>query len=181
GRVDFGPNTMLVNIADIKKGTGLWKNFSFQGQVHFDGLELTAPVSAEFKLTNAGSRILADGTVATTARLLCCRCAEPFEHPLTVEVQESFVPEDSREVPREDLQLEDLSIFTYREDRLEFDEILRQNLIAALPVKPLCRPDCRGLCDQCGQNLNQKACNCSGEEIDPRWGPLLKLKQNPGG
>lgn len=168
---------MRIDVADIKRGTGLWKNFEFEGPVHFEGLELEGPLKAKFKLTNVSSRIMVDGEVHTTVRLACGRCAETFVMPLDVEVEEHFIDEDSAEVPAdENVSLEDLNIFTYRDDRLEFDEILRQNLLAGLPVKPLCQPECKGLCDQCGANLNQGSCDCEKEDIDPRWGPLLKLK-----
>lgn len=168
---------MRVDVSDIKRGTGLWKPFEFEGPVHFEGLELEGPVRAKFKLTNVGSRILVDGELHTQVRLSCGRCAESFVAPLDLEVDEHFIDEASGEVPAdENVALEDLNIFTYRDDRIEFDEILRQNLLAALPVKPLCQEDCQGLCDQCGTNLNQGSCSCPSEEIDPRWGPLMKLK-----
>lgn len=168
---------MRIDVSDIKRGTGLWKNYEFEGPVHFEGLELEGPIKAKFKLTNVSSRIMVDGGVQATVKLACGRCAETFVTPLDVKVEEHFIDEDSSEVPDdENVNLEDLNIFTYRDDRIEFDEIIRQNLLAAMPVKPLCQEDCKGLCDQCGANLNQGSCDCSGEEIDPRWSALLKLK-----
>jgi len=93
-------------------------------------------------------------------------------------VEEQFLPHDSPEVPQdEELDPGQLSVFVYENDVIEIDEVIRQNLVASLPSKPLCAEDCKGLCAECGVNLNEKACECVSESSsDPRWGALKSLQ-----
>jgi uncharacterized protein len=79
--------------------------------------------------------------------------------------------EDEREVAEEDL---DTSY--YRDDQIDLNELLREQFYLALPMKPLCRDDCAGLCSQCGTNLNIGTCQCSSQWEDPRLAPLKELK-----
>jgi uncharacterized protein len=113
--------------------------------------------------------------VEGTARLRCSRCLEDFETGIrtgfTVEFRERVEgPED------EDVQL-------YSGDYVDLGEQVRQNLILSLPMKPLCKPDCEGLCPQCGKNLNYGRCSCDGGPVDARLAALgewLKARQGRG-
>ena len=165
---------MKVNVSDIKRSHGLSQVLRHREEVSVDGLELTAPLDVDLKLTNVGSRILVEGTLRTRVNLPCSRCAADHDENLDVRVDEQFLPHDSPEVPQgEDFEPEQLSVFTYENDEIDIDEVVRQNLVASLPSRPLCSEDCRGLCARCGANLNEKACECESESsVDPRWGAL---------
>ena len=78
--------------------------------------------------------------------------------------------EEEREVPDEDLETS-----YYRDDRIDLNELLREQFYLALPMKPLCLDDCRGLCAQCGTNLNTGSCDCAPVWEDPRLAPLKNL------
>jgi uncharacterized protein len=58
---------------------------------------------------------------------------------------------------------------------LHLEEAARQCVVVAFPLKPLCHDDCRGICAQCGTNLNDNPCQCQAEQVDPRWAPLLTI------
>jgi uncharacterized protein len=73
------------------------------------------------------------------------------------------------------MQDEDVDISYYRDDRIDLNELLREQFYLALPMKPLCRDDCKGLCPQCGTNLNTGACSCATQWEDPRLAPLKGL------
>jgi uncharacterized protein len=74
---------------------------------------------------------------------------------------------------------EEPSAFTIDEHHiLDLTEGIRQYALMAIPMKPLCNKDCAGLCQKCGQNLNQGKCNCPAEEIDPRWSKLAGLRHS---
>jgi uncharacterized protein len=79
--------------------------------------------------------------------------------------------EGEREVAEEDL---DTSF--YRDDQIDLNEVLREQFYLALPMKPLCREDCEGLCPKCGTNLNTGTCTCATQWEDPRLAPLRNLK-----
>lgn len=169
---------MKINVSEIKRSFGLSQVLRLDDWGPVSELETRGPVAVELKLTNVGSRILVEGSLRARVQLACSRCAGDYDDLLEVRVDEQFLPHDSPEVPQgEDFEPEQLSVFTYENDEIEIDEVVRQNLVASLPGRPLCAEDCRGLCPRCGVNLNEKACECKPEaSIDPRWGPLQELQ-----
>lgn len=168
---------LKVSIIDICKGPGHWKRFQFDGALRLSGLESDVAVVLDLKLTNAGSRIMVEGPLRAGLRLACARCAEMFAYQVQTDLEESFVPQKT-ERPRPDDESADpelWNVLTYQEDWLVLDELIRQELLAAVPIQPVCQEQCKGLCDGCGQHLNQGSCSCKTEEMDPRWAPLLQL------
>ncbi len=75
----------------------------------------------------------------------------------------------------QEVEEEDLDTSYYRDDQIDLNELLREQFYLALPMKPLCREDCRGLCPQCGTNLNTGTCTCATEWEDPRLAALKGL------
>ena len=168
---------MRVEVADIRKSTGLSKTFQPGGLLELEGLTMAEPIRGDLKITNAGSRILVEGQVKAVVRLQCSRCDDTYNEHLTLDIDESFIPADSeeaRQTPKDTLD----EILTYENDKVELLELFRQELLAALPMQAACRVDCKGLCSGCGMNLNHDACRCSKDEIDPRWSALLTLKDD---
>lgn len=167
-----------INVSEIKRSHGLSQRLRLEDWGSVAELELTAPLVVDLKFTNVGSRILVEGNLQTRVRVACSRCAGDCDEWLDVRVDEQFLPHDSPELPQgEDLDFEQLCLFTYENDVIEIDEVIRQNLVASLPCRPLCAEACKGLCSQCGANLNEKACECEAEpRLDPRWGPLAELQ-----
>ena len=168
---------MRVAVADIRKSTGLSKRFDFEGKLEISGLPLQGQLKVALKLTNAGSRILVEGPLSAEVGLECSRCAEAYKERVKTEIDESFVHADSEEArlaPRGSID----EVFTYESDKVELEELLRQELQAALPMQAVCQVDCKGLCSGCGVNLNTGSCQCRQEEMDPRWSALLNLKDN---
>ena len=142
-----------------------------------DAYRVVAPVHVALEIHKDKDRFRLVGTVRTELELDCGRCLEPFRLPLDGAFDLRYLPaselsnEDEREVTEEDL---DTSF--YREDQIDLNELLREQFYLALPMKPLCRDECRGLCPQCGTNLNTEACHCTSGWEDPRLAPLRELK-----
>jgi len=142
-----------------------------------DAYRVVAPVHVALEIHKDKDRFRLVGTVRTELELDCGRCLEPFRLPLDGAFDLRYLPaselsnEDEREVTEEDL---DTSF--YREDQIDLNELLREQFYLALPMKPLCRDECRGLCPQCGTNLNTGACHCTSGWEDPRLAPLKGLK-----
>lgn len=105
--------------------------------------------------------------------LECSRCLERFRLPLKLELDWTVRRVESP-TPEEELTETEFEILPEAQD-LDFTARLREAIIFNLPVKPLCRADCRGLCPTCGQNLNVKECRCRREAADPRWDRLRQL------
>jgi len=134
-------------------------------------------VRAEMHLGRSGRGLVIGGTFSGDVSLVCSRCLESFRYQaadrfdLYCEIGLPPGPGEERELGKDDLDV------TYLEEgRINTDHLLRENILLSLPVQPLCREDCRGLCPQCGANLNQTACGCQSPRVDPRLQVLRKLR-----
>jgi uncharacterized protein len=121
-------------------------------------------VRGQFLLTRTTRGVLLKGQFSTEFEVECVRCLEPFHLKLKVPMEEMLSFSAARD-----------SIYVIDEGWLDLRQPLREQIMLALPIHSLCRPDCKGLCPNCGQNLNEGPCNCSTEEIDPRLADLKKL------
>jgi len=161
---------MRVKISDLKKFGAQGQDVEFEGQMTFDDLSVADPVRIQVHLAQAGDRIQVKGTVATGIVRACSRCACEFVAPITTPVEEYFIPAGSPEAQfQEELCAEEMNVFTYDENYIELGEVIRQNLIAAIPMRSLCREDCKGICPGCGQDLNLGPCRCEPGSVQPGW------------
>jgi uncharacterized protein len=118
------------------------------------------------------------GRLEADLRIECSRCLEPFEMPLAVDVDLTLVPEAVEFATGDaELTVEDASLYYCAGGKAELEVIAAEQIYLNLPLKPICKAGCRGLCPECGANRNRAECGCSGEEIDPRLAPLLRFKQ----
>ena len=119
------------------------------------------------------------GTVVTQAGARCSRCLEPFTLPVNAAFDLRYLPARNGRpgFRHEDVELadEDTSDDYYRGDEIDLGELMREQFYLALPMKPLCRQDCKGLCPQCGINLNTETCQCEIQWEDPRLAGLKAL------
>ena len=142
-----------------------------------DEYRVSAPVELSMRVEKAGGDAFrVTGRAVTTLELACSRCVEPFEIPVDAEFDLRYIPhrQNIGEGEREIVE-EDLATAYYREGLLDIVELLREQFQLALPMKPLCSDECRGLCPECGANLNRVACECEPRWEDPRLAPLKGL------
>ncbi|MDK2896204.1 MAG: hypothetical protein PWP04_324 [Candidatus Atribacteria bacterium] len=176
---------MKVYIGEVKKEVGRtshevcvedFKPLSFQGEK----IIFARPVQVELDLVNCKSEILLEGWVKTGLVLNCSRCLKPF-------VYEAIIPfrlecrNVSRLVRPSDLEAEfreadEVAYFFEDENFIDITWEVRETLLLGLPMKPLCRDSCQGICPVCGKNRNDESCLCQKEEVDPRLAVLKKLK-----
>lgn len=108
--------------------------------------------------------------------MLCARCLEAVDLPLEGEFDLLFRPESADAESGERAITEDeTEIGYYGKSGLLLEDVVREQVLLTLPGRTLCRPDCRGLCAHCGQNLNAEQCSCSETAVDPRWNALQGL------
>ena len=141
-----------------------------------DPYRIVAPVVLEFEIHKDKDRFRLVGRVQTQLELACSRCVEPFGLAVDAPFDVRYLPatEASTEVDRE-IEENDLETSYYRDDQIDLNELMREQFYLVLPMKPLCREDCRGLCVQCGTNLNAGSCECAPAWEDPRLAPLRGL------
>ena len=123
-------------------------------------------------------RIRLTGRLEATLECDCSRCLEPFRVPVSAPIDTLFLPADANVgVDEREVREDDLGVSYYREESIDLGEVMREQFILALPMKPVCSEECRGLCPVCGVNRNRE--DCGGHEgwVDPRLEPLRKLKQ----
>jgi uncharacterized protein len=119
-----------------------------------------------------------EAALQATVRLECSRCLEPFDLPLRCEfslVVVSAAAEFGTGERR--LVLEDAALFYAERGRVDLREMAREQIYLNLPLKPVCRADCAGLCPTCGANRNRLECPCRPADIDPRLAPLFELEK----
>lgn len=124
----------------------------------------------------SGMDLFFEGSIAGEVSGNCARCLEGY--PFTVNRNFSFVLKPARpnEGVERELSEEDLALSYYSGDEIDLSPLVREELLLALPTRPLCRDDCSGLCPHCGANRNVGACGCRDEWADPRLEPLRALK-----
>ncbi len=134
------------------------------------------PVCGSIKLVNTGEGISAQGRLRATVVLDCGRCLCVHKAALDIEVDEICSLDQVDEPQPGEVDSEGRCPVPIRDtDVVDLGELVRQLLILSVPPRSLCRPDCRGLCPQCGQNLNEGQCQCDQQQVDPRLAPLQKL------
>jgi uncharacterized protein len=138
---------------------------------------VAAPVELSMDVEKLGEDAFGvSGRVTTRLTLECGRCLEPFDVPVDAAFDLRYVPyalnagDEEREVGPDDL-----ATAFYRDGALEVIELLREQFVLTLPMKPLCGEACKGLCPQCGANLNKTQCDCAPAWEDPRLAPLKSL------
>jgi uncharacterized protein len=117
------------------------------------------------------------GSFAGTFQVPCARCVEPVEIPLKAEFDLIFRPaEADSEALERSITAPETEIGYYQKDSLLLEDVLREQVLLTLPVRTLCKPDCKGLCPRCGENRNTTACTCDDGPSDPRWEALSGLR-----
>ena len=129
-----------------------------------DEYRFDAPLAWRVDVTNTGEALLVAGEVGGRARGTCSRCLEEFEIDLAGEVEGYFLIEEGAEPP-EDLDGDEFQTLG-RDHVIDLEPLLSAGLLLELPLKPLCSPECKGLCFTCGANLNEGPCGCDRRDAD---------------
>ncbi len=132
------------------------------------GVPEGSDISIELRLEAVMEGVLATGTASVHLSGECVRCLVEIDEEDVINVQELYLYEGATE---EEYQLED--------DLLDLEPVLRDAVVLALPLNPLCDPECPGLCSQCGVRLADDPDHTHGEAIDPRWAALNQLTDRP--
>jgi len=133
--------------------------------IHHAGLAQTE-VDAAYEAGN----VRVNAQVLVELELICSRCLTTYEEPLDFSYTELF----SNETPEEDEKSADIddTVNYVTEDKISLVPYTKEHILLELPMFPICGEHCKGLCPTCGVNLNEEACNCTKELMDPRWSGL---------
>ena len=117
------------------------------------------------------------GDFSTRLRMNCARCLEPVTRDISGDFDLLYRPRgadsgvEDRTVPKDEAE-----VSYYTGEGVLLEDILREQVLLAVPLKAVCREDCRGLCPHCGRNLNVEQCNCAEAVEDTRWSALKEIK-----
>lgn len=167
---------MKIKVDKLKNVTGIRKDLEFaiptediqDSELNFSQQSVNFKGLAE----NLERVIKITGTVEAVLKLSCDRCGEPLEYKVAADFDESFTNLAEKLPQEEDGET---SVHLFGGDEIELWPYIEQAIFLALPMKVLCRSDCKGLCPQCGQNLNVEDCSCDNDTIDPRFAVLADL------
>jgi len=140
-------------------------------------LEPVKPLVGKVRFLRTSDGILVTGRLHTEVRASCCRCLQAFDVPVDFDLEEEFRPSvdvsTGAVVPAGVGDSDHTTIDSHH--MLDLSEVVRQNLVLAIPMSPLCSSRCRGLCSSCGADLNMGPCACGHQEGDPRLEALREL------
>jgi uncharacterized protein len=140
-------------------------------------VRLIGPAEVSGRLQREGNEVALRGRLKSKLEVVCGRCLRPVELPIAADFSERFVRAVSWAAEEQhELQAEDLNISVFDGEGIELDDLVREELLLAVPVNVLCREDCQGLCPICGTDRNLNPCQCEVDEIDSRWQKLKELQ-----
>lgn len=153
------------------------------GDIGFEeGLRPSGPIRTKgvAELMSATlSEIRVKGSLDVSMTAECDRCLEPAGFPIATKFDLVYRPEKEAR-PAEDRHLDEgeADIGFYQGEGLDLKDVIREQIILALPMQRVCRPDCKGMCPTCGQNLNLAECGCRQTAVDDRWAALKQLSKS---
>ena len=170
----------FVDLKDLSRKVSLEGSFE-PGVIDFgnEGFRQVGPLQWNATAERAGEEIRIAGSLETTAELNCSRCLELA----SIEVRrpfDLFFRESDEEMFDEDeveLSEEDTRTAFFSGTQLAIGDIMREQVLLALPMKALCKVDCKGLCPVCGTNRNLNECSCRDEDFSPHMEKLLEIKR----
>jgi DUF177 domain-containing protein len=169
--------TMILDLSTIRQPeTVLSRRFepsAFDGR--FEDFRVIRPVMLTAKIYKDRDRFRLVGSVQTVLEFACSRCLEPFEQPVDAEFDIRYLPQSENTGEEREVEEDDLTVAFYRDDVIDLGQLLEEQFYLTLPMKPLCRDECKGLCPSCGVNLNVETCGCQVRWEDPRLAGLKAL------
>jgi uncharacterized protein len=153
----------------------------------------TEPIRVDYALERVGQQVVCRALVSTSLQMACSRCLKSVQVPISEEMtilirfssghsvsggSINGTPPTEYAGEETDQEVKTVSSDT---DRIDVTEEIRQTLLLAIPVKPLCHDGCRGLCPQCGMDLNTGRCDCHIPTVDPRWSGLERMLRTTEG
>ena len=159
------------------------ETFPVLAQLVADGIcEFPAPLKAALRAQQIGDMVKIDGRISTTVRLDCGRCLQSFEMPLAASFTLTYsrmepAPEQG-DADQEDVELTsaDIGLIYFQGEEINLKNEIQEQVVLALPLRALCKPDCRGLCPGCYVDLNTAECHCDNSPPEGKFAALKNLK-----
>jgi uncharacterized protein len=174
-------SAMNISVSKISEEDGLRIEYVFpEGEPNLrskDG-RLIGQTRLIARATRKGAQVRLSGTVEALVGIDCARCLAPVVSAVAEPFDLLYEPAGRAETAADETELdeEDLFVVFYHDGLIDVDDLVREQVELALPMSGLCSDECRGLCPECGINLNYGECRCENAQADPRWSALLELR-----
>ncbi len=168
---------MEINVSQLlQEPIGATRDYRVDEHADIIGDGQAYPLRGECRLLRTRRGVLVSCSLGAELELTCSRCLSRFRHPLKIKFEEEFLPtiDVTSGVPLP--QQEDAAFMIDDHHTLDLMDAVREYALMAVPMKPLCKTSCAGLCPTCGANLNNGSCGCPAQATDPRWSQLSKLR-----
>lgn len=165
---------MKVQISDIVSGKDRSKKIEYKfdmPQFEFEG-DIIKPISScsvVGRISADSDILILNAEVKVDLEMICSRCLDTFIYPIDIDIEERFTTNSKSE---------DEEAIVVLDDVLDISEVVETSIISTLPIKRVCKDDCKGLCQECGCNLNFNTCSCNKEDVDIRFEALKGFFDN---
>jgi uncharacterized protein len=167
---------------ELENLTGAEQDFAHQygaNELEFvdERIRLIEPPEISGRLSRHNRQVVLTGSIRARIEVDCDRCLQPVQLPVAADFHLKYAPaSECQNTANVELEIEDMELSIFAGDVIDIDEIVREQILLAVPERVLCRADCQGICPVCGGDLNLKNCGCAAQEIDPRWAALKNLQ-----
>jgi uncharacterized protein len=172
---------MVIDVSRIEESTLPFEVVAEPEELDLEvaNYRLTGPAAAAGEITRHIGSISVKGNIKGEAEVDCTRCLSSINTPLSIDFDVDYLTEGELSSQENvELQPGDLDTDELEGYQLDLTRLMREQILLNIPEQIHCTPDCKGLCEKCGGNLNLVDCNCKDEEIDPRWEALKSLKDS---
>ena len=139
--------------------------------------EFESPLQSEAKIRKAGQSVLIKGEVQAVLQLRCARCLKEFPYPLASSFDLTLHPlKGTGFIKDTELSENELESNFFEGGEIHLSEIACEQIFLEIPIQPLCQEACKGICPNCGKDLNLSACNCMEKDVETGFNALKKLK-----
>jgi uncharacterized protein len=135
------------------------------------------PIEIDCQCYEVDQEVVVQGNLRSAVHLVCSRCAEEFDLPLSVALDAVYLPLKAlSSVRAQELEAGEADVYGYAESVIDIAEMVRDKLFFAIPLQPHCRVGCKGLCPSCGVNRNMISCQCAEDKLGSPFEPLKGLR-----
>ena len=144
-------------------------------KIGIEGFSVSSPVKAQLAVSRTAHEVMITGSLFVELEMECSRCLKGVRQAQDLPVSVVYHPADEIGSEKHGLHDDEMDLGFYTAEELDLQELIREQILLSVQMKPLCSEACRGLCPKCGIDLNSSTCACVQKEIDPRLEVLKKL------
>ena len=170
---------MRIELANLEEGRGDFAQIFQPGALDLgdERTRISGPVTVTGKLRLRGAELVITGHLDGRVAVECDRCLKHVESSMNADFTCEYISGQMYESNNvAELTEEEMTVSVFDGEAIDVDEIVKEQILLSVPTRTLCRQDCKGICPVCGNDKNERDCNCETTEGDPRWAALRELR-----